>query len=76
MFMAEVDAAMKILSYRGVVEHTSLSESTVRRLVAAGRFPKPVNLTPGRKGFPLDAVDEAMSRLIHEANEREPVTRG
>jgi len=54
------------LSYRGVVEMTSLSESTVRRLIAEGKFPKPVEATEARKVFDGDAVSEAMERLIAE----------
>jgi predicted DNA-binding transcriptional regulator AlpA len=59
---------MKVLSYRGITERTSLSESTVRRLVAEGRFPAPVTLTPGRKVFVEEAVDAAIERLIAEHN--------
>ena len=42
----------RLLSYAGVKELTSLSESTVRRLVKAGKFPAPELLTPGRKSVP------------------------
>ena len=52
------------LSYRGVRETTSLSESTIRRLVAAGRFPAPEEITPGRRVFDSKAVEAAVQRLI------------
>lgn len=54
------------LSYRGVTEETSLSESTVRRLIAAGKFPTPVEVTVGRKVFEGEAVEQAMERLLAE----------
>jgi hypothetical protein len=65
------------LSYRGVTETTSLSESTIRRLVAEGKFPKPEELPPprrkdgttpacGRKVFDGEAVVVAMERLLAE----------
>lgn len=52
------------LSYRGATEFTSLSESTIRRLIAQGKFPRPVEVTEGRKVFDGDAVAQAMERLI------------
>jgi len=60
------------LSYRGVTEVTSLSESTVRRLVGEGRFPAPVEVTRGRKVFDGRAVEEAMEALL--ATRRRPTS--
>jgi predicted DNA-binding transcriptional regulator AlpA len=54
------------LSYRGVRDLTSLSESTIRRLVDEGKLPRPEEVTPGRKVFDSEAVGEAMERLIAE----------
>jgi len=54
------------LSYKGVTEWTSLSESTVRRLISEGRFPAPEEVTPGRKVFDGSAVEAAMERLMEE----------
>lgn len=45
------------ISYRAVVERTSLSRSTIERMVSAGTFPKPVAISPGRLAFTADAVD-------------------
>jgi len=54
------------LSYRGVQEMTSLSPSTVRRLVDAKKFPAPEEVTPGRKVFDAEAVEKAMQQLVAE----------
>jgi predicted DNA-binding transcriptional regulator AlpA len=54
------------LSYRGVTETTSLSESTIRRLVAEDKFPKPEEVTEGRKVFDEAAVVAAMEKLLAE----------
>jgi predicted DNA-binding transcriptional regulator AlpA len=55
---------MAWLSYRGVRELTSLSESTIRRLVREGKLPEPAEVTPGRKVFDKSAVEDAMANLI------------
>lgn len=52
------------LSYAGVARMTSLSESTIRRLVSEGKFPAPEEVTEGRKVFNAELVDRAMSALI------------
>jgi predicted DNA-binding transcriptional regulator AlpA len=52
------------LSFRGVTELTSLSESTVRRLIAEEKFPRPEEVTEGRKVFDGEAVEQAMERLL------------
>jgi predicted DNA-binding transcriptional regulator AlpA len=63
------------LSYRGVTEMTSLSEASIRRLVADGKFPKPQELPPaqredgtvparGRVVFDSEQVEAAMERLL------------
>lgn len=44
-------------SKRQVKEKTSLSDATIWRLVRAGKFPKPVPISPGRVGFDRLAVD-------------------
>ncbi len=41
----------RVLSYAGVTALTSLSESTIRRLVRAGKLPPPTQITTGRVGF-------------------------
>lgn len=66
----EAMAVERFLSYRGVVELTSLSEATIRRLIAAGRFPAPEQVLPGRRVFRRLAVLEAMERLIAQQKRR------
>jgi predicted DNA-binding transcriptional regulator AlpA len=60
----------RLLSYAGVKELTSLSESTVRRLVKAGKFPAPELLTPGRRVFREAEVRQAITRLLEEHREK------
>jgi predicted DNA-binding transcriptional regulator AlpA len=54
------------LSYRGVVDQTSLSETTIRKLISEGKFPQPEEVTPGRKVFDGKKVEQAMERLLAE----------
>ncbi len=55
---------MRWLSFRGVTEVTSLSETTIRRLVRQGLFPAPQEVTKGRKVFDGQLVEQAMKRLL------------
>ena len=61
------------LSYRGVSDLTSLSESTIRRLIGEGKFPEPEEVTEGRKVFDAELVSAAMERLIAD---RRALARG
>ncbi len=56
----------RYLSFRGVRELTSLSESTIRRLVAEKKLPEPLTLTPGRRAFVEGDVRAAVAKLIAE----------
>ena len=56
------------LSYRGVSEKTTFSESTIRRLVAQGKFPAPVKLSRARVAFSSEDVERAMQALVCEHN--------
>jgi len=49
---------MKILSPKEVVKLTGLSRVTLWRLERGDQFPKRVNLTPARVGWPEDEVEE------------------
>jgi predicted DNA-binding transcriptional regulator AlpA len=60
------DGMKRWLSYRGVSEMTSLSESTIRRLIAEGKLSAPVEITTGRKVFDGDTVEGEMEALIAE----------
>ena len=54
----------RLLSYRDVKRETTLSESAVRRLIHAGRFPRPEKLGPGRVVFRESLVRDAVERLL------------
>ncbi len=56
----------RLLSYRDVTRLYTVSESTIRSLIAEGKFPKPVRLTPGRVVFLPEKVSEAIARLLAE----------
>jgi predicted DNA-binding transcriptional regulator AlpA len=60
----------RLLSYAGVKELTSLSESTIRRLVKAGNFPPPELLTVGRRVFHEAEVGQAIARFLEEHREK------
>ena len=55
---------LRLLAYRDVRRITSLSESTIRRLVKAGAFPvpKPIPGTQGRVAFVSSEIDEWVRR--------------
>lgn len=59
--------AERLLSYRDVRRETTLSESTVRRLIAQGRFPRPKPLLPGRVVWTETEVAAAVARLLATA---------
>ena len=66
----------RFLSFQGVRELTSLSETTIRRLIAAGKFPPPMTLTPGRRVFEETLVRRAVQRLIAEQTRAANAARG
>jgi len=45
-----------LLSIKEVTVRTSLSRSTILRLIARGAFPTPVRLSAQRVAFPADAI--------------------
>ena len=46
----------RLLNIHGVCDLTGLSRSTIERLVKADVFPKPVQMTAARLGWPEDEV--------------------
>ncbi|HAU15494.1 MAG TPA: AlpA family transcriptional regulator [Gammaproteobacteria bacterium] len=42
---------LNILKTKEVMKITTLSRSTLFRLIRNGDFPRPIELTPGRSGF-------------------------
>ena len=61
------------LSYRGIKERYSLSESTIRRLRKADRWPRGECPTPGRRVFAQPDCDRAFARLLAEQRQSEAV---
>ena len=62
--------AERLLSYRDVRHETTLSESSIRRLISEGRFPRPRPLLPGRVVWTEGEVSEAVTRLLQAAEAR------
>ncbi len=54
----------RLLSYRDVVKETTISESSIRRLIIEGKFPAPERLMPGRVVFRSSLVTEAVEKLL------------
>jgi len=52
------------LSYKGVGELTSLSQSTIRRLVDEGKLSAPEEITAGRKVFERERVVAEMEEML------------
>lgn len=55
---------IKLLSPRQVEDATSLSRSTIDRMVAEGRFPRPHRITPGRLAYRADEIAEWLEALV------------
>jgi prophage regulatory protein len=55
---------------------TSLSRTTRWREIKAGRFPKPVELSPGRKGFAKRAIHQWMAARDAQATAEETTGTG
>ena len=54
---ARVASASRLLTCEDVIEVTSLSRSTIYRLVAKNGFPRPLRLSPGRVGWTQADLD-------------------
>ena len=52
-----------VLTVRDACRETTLSRSTIWRMVKAGTFPAPVRLSPGRVGFRVEDVEAWRARL-------------
>ena len=50
--------ATMLLSLKGVIEITSLSKSSIYRLVRGGQFPKPQRITVGRVAWRDDVISQ------------------
>ena len=64
----------KFLSYQGVIQMTSLRETTIRRLIEAGDFPAPISLSPRRRAFLQSEIEAWMEDRIADARlQQQPV---
>ena len=54
----------RLLSPRAVCDRTSLSRSTLDRLVAAGAFPQPVRLTDRRLAYDVAAIEAWLRKKV------------
>ena len=54
----------RLLSPKVVCERTSLSRSTLDRLVAAGKFPQPIRITDRRLAYDAAAVEAWMVEKV------------
>ncbi|MBP6818289.1 MAG: AlpA family phage regulatory protein [Ferrovibrio sp.] len=60
----------RYLSLAGLAQYLACSRSTINNLVASGRLPQPVYLTPKLPRWDREKVDEAMGT---SAKSRDPV---
>jgi prophage regulatory protein len=56
-------AADTMLREKEVVRRTGISASTIKRMVADGRFPRPMRIGERAKGWPMRDVQEWIERL-------------
>jgi prophage regulatory protein len=54
----------RLLSPKAVCDRTSLSRSTLDRLVAAGTFPQPIRLTDRRLAYDAVAIEAWMQEKV------------
>lgn len=54
----------RLLTPKAVCERTSLSRSTLDRLVAAKSFPQPIRITERRLAFSVAAVEAWMQEKV------------
>ena len=58
---------MKLLRFPAVCDKTGLPPSTVYRLAANGRFPKPIKLSERASAWRSDLIDEWIMARIEES---------
>lgn len=54
----------RLLTPKAVCERTSLSRSSLDRLVAAGQFPQPIRITERRLAYSLASVEAWMQEKV------------
>lgn len=58
----------RLIQVREVIRLTSLSRTSIYRMVADGRFPRPLKIGASRKAWSLSAVRQWIAERIAEAN--------
>ena len=53
-----------LLSWKRAAEYLSLSVSSLRRLVQQGKLAPPIEVTPGRKAFVYEDIEEFRQEVI------------
>lgn len=59
----KVEVPRAVLSWHDVVSMTGVARNTLRAEIARGRFPKPRQITQGRRGFIATEVERWLQRL-------------
>lgn len=59
----------RLIQVREVIRLTSLSRTSIHRMVAAGRFPRPLKIGASRRAWSLLAVRRWIAERLAEANE-------
>lgn len=62
-----------LISARDVAIVTSLSRASIYRMVAQGKFPKPVPISEGRKGWVASEVHAFVAERIAQRDNPTPV---
>jgi predicted DNA-binding transcriptional regulator AlpA len=58
---------MQFLTPKATADKIALSRSSLDRMVAAGRFPKPIHLTPRRLAYNAAEVEAWMAAQVERA---------
>jgi prophage regulatory protein len=65
---------LRVLTLKEVAERTSLPRTTIWRRRRAGDFPEPIQLTPGRIGWPEEEIDAWLAkRAAARQSRRKPI---
>ena len=65
---------VRMLTFKEVAERTSLPRTMIWRRRRAGDFPEPIQLTPGRIGWPEEEIDAWLAeRAAARQHRRKPI---
>ncbi|HWK32119.1 MAG TPA: AlpA family phage regulatory protein [Hyphomicrobium sp.] len=65
--MTATSSETRILSPKAVAVRTSLSRTTLWRLVRQGEFPAPLKLSANRIGYPEEAINRWLKSRMSQA---------